>query len=222
MSALLFLAGNDVFSVTADNLCRNRPCSQTDIDFYNDSAVPNSPIKSDRTYLTNQMTLEVAWRFHNVVRTKVGRHENQNNNDSLQPAFFMFLLSTPVCLLKLHLMYEKVLMFWWIRVLCDHAEDIIRRYFSFLYMQSPAGNLRLLCWLTHVENIHQSKLLHNSDICPLLKRLLNSLMTSQMVKIAPFTPKITTPSPRCLSVASSQPAHSSPDMQGAHGEGFSH
>lgn len=94
--------------------------------------------------------------------------------------------------------------------------------FSFLYMQSPAGSLRLLCWLGHVENIHQFELLHNSDICPLLKRLLNSLMTDQMVKIAPFTAKITTPSPRCLSVASSQPSHSSPDVQGAHGEGFFH
>lgn len=69
---------------------------------------------------------------------------------------------------------------------------------------------------------HTSELLHNSDICPLLKRLLNSLMTDQMVKIAPFTPKITTPSPRCLSVASSQLSHSSPDVQGAHGEGFFH
>lgn len=216
------MAGNDVISVTAGNLCPNRPCSQTDIDFYNDSTVPNSPIKSYRTYLTNQMTLEVAWRFHNVVRTKVGRCKNQNNNDSLQPAFFMFLLSTPACLLKLHLMYDKVLMFWWIRVLCDYAEEIIRRCFSFLYMHSPAGSLRLLCRLTHVENIYQSKLLQNSDICPLLKRLLNSLMTDQMVKIAPLTSNITTPSPRCLSVASSQPSHSSPDVQGAHGEGFFH
>lgn len=169
------------------------------------------------------MTLEVAWRFHNVVRTTVGRYENQNNNDPLQPAFFTFLLSTPVCLLKWHLMYEKVLMFWRIRVLCDHAEEIIRSmFFLFLYMQSPAGSLRLLCWLTLAENIHQSKLLHNSDICPLLKRLLNNLMADQMVKTAPFTAKITTPSTRRLSVASSQPSHSSPDVQGAHGEGFFH
>lgn len=67
-----------------------------------------------------------------------------------------------------------------------------------------------------ISDAHLASLAHE-------KNPFNAQITDHMVLIAHrVPPKITSiiPSPRCLSAASSQPVDSSPDVRGAHSEGF--
>lgn len=137
-------------------------------------------------------------------------------------------------------------MFWLTYILCNcinSTEERIEGKWIFrtrwstaasnlFHMYSPAESLcavsmtqaAVLTDTLHVENIHQSKLLHTCDICPpssVQKTPTNTQMTDQMVQMAKAQ-KITYPPPTTLSLppASSQPPYPSPDMLGTHSEGF--